>query len=55
VFSSQLDLQLFGTNLTNEEYRVSNSNVKGELAYTNSIWSEPRMYGLKATYRWGDE
>jgi iron complex outermembrane recepter protein len=55
VFSSRMDLQMFGTNLTDEEYRVSNSNVKGELAYTNSIWSEPRMYGLKATYRWGDE
>jgi iron complex outermembrane receptor protein len=55
VFSTRLDLILFGTNLTDEEYRVSNSNVKGELAYTNSIWSEPRMYGLKASYRWGDE
>jgi len=55
IFSSRLDLQMFGTNLTDEEYRVSNSNVKGELAYTNSIWSEPRMYGLKATYHWGDE
>lgn len=55
VFSTRLDLMVFGTNLTDEEYRVSNSNVKGELGFTNSIWSEPRMYGLKATYRWGDE
>jgi len=55
VFSSKLDLQLFGTNLTDEEYRVSNSNAWNELGFRNTIWSEPRMYGLKATYRWGDE
>lgn len=55
VFESRLDLQLFGTNLTDEEYRVSNSNAWNELAFRNTIWSEPRMYGLKATYRWGDE
>ena len=55
IFDTRLDLQLFGTNLTDEEYRVNNSNVWSELAYRNSIWSEPRMYGLKVTYRWGDQ
>jgi len=55
IFQSQLDLQLFGTNLTDEEYRISNSNVWNELGYRNTIWSEPRMYGLRATYRWGGE
>jgi len=55
VFNTKLDLQLFGTNLTDEEYRVSNSNAWNELGFRNTIWSEPRMYGLKATYRWGDE
>jgi len=55
VFESRFDLQLFGTNLTDEEYRISNSNVWNELGYKNSIWGEPRMYGLRATYRWGDE
>jgi len=55
IFESQLDLQLFGTNLTDEEYRISNSNVWNELGYKNSIWGEPRMYGLRATYRWGGE
>jgi iron complex outermembrane receptor protein len=55
VFETRLDLQLFGTNLTDEEYRVSNSNAWNELAFRNTIWSEPRMYGLRATYRWGDE
>jgi iron complex outermembrane receptor protein len=54
IFGTRLDLQLFGTNLTDEEYRISNSNVWNELGYKNSIWGEPRMYGLRATYRWGD-
>ena len=53
IFESRFDLQLFGTNLTDEEYRISNSNVWNELAFQNSIWGEPRMYGLRATYRWG--
>jgi iron complex outermembrane recepter protein len=55
IFETNVDVQLFGTNLTDEEYRISNSNSWGELAFQNSIWSEPRMYGLRATYRWGDE
>jgi iron complex outermembrane receptor protein len=55
IFESRFDLQLFGTNLTDEEYRISNSNVWNELGYKNSIWGEPRMYGMRVTYRWGDE
>ncbi len=54
VFKTRFDLQVFGTNLTNQTYRVSNSNTWNELGYQNTIWSEPRMYGVKATYRWGD-
>jgi len=55
IFESSFDVQLFGTNLTDEEYRVANSNVWNQFAFKNSMWSEPRMYGLRATYRWGDE
>lgn len=54
VFGSQLDLQLYATNLTDEEYRIANSNSWNELAFKNSIWSEPRMYGLRLSYRWGE-
>ena len=55
IFESRFDLQLFCTNLTDEEYRLSNSNSWNELAFKNSIWSEPRMYGARLSYRWGDE
>ena len=54
VFGSRFDVQLFGTNLTDEEYRISNSNVWNELGYRNSIWGEPRMYGLRLRYRFGE-
>jgi iron complex outermembrane receptor protein len=54
IYGSRFDLQLFGTNLTDEEYRISNSNVWNELGYKNAIWGEPRMYGARLSYRWGD-
>lgn len=55
IFESRFDVQLFGTNLTDKEYRVANSNVWTGLAFKNSMWSEPRMYGVRVGYRWGDE
>lgn len=54
IYGSRFDVQLFGTNLADEEYRISNSNVWNELGYKNAIWGEPRMYGLRLSYRWGD-
>jgi len=52
IFDSQFEAQLFATNLTDEEYRVANSNVWNQFAFRNSMWSEPRMYGLRVGYRW---
>ncbi len=54
IYGSQFDLQLWGSNLTDKEYRISNSNVWNELGYKNAIWGEPRMYGARLTYRWGE-
>jgi len=54
VFGTRFDVQLFGTNLTDEKYRISNSNVWNELGYRNTIWGEPRMYGVRLSYHWGD-
>lgn len=55
MFDSRFDTQLFVTNLTGEEYRVANSNVWTGLGFKNSMWSEPRMYGVRVGYHWGDE
>jgi iron complex outermembrane recepter protein len=54
IYGSRFDLQVFGTNLTDEDYRISNSNVWNELGYQNSIWGEPRIYGVRLSYRWGE-
>ena len=53
IFGSSLDVQLYGTNLTNEVYRISNSNSWNLLYFQSSIYSEPRMIGLQLGYRWG--
>jgi iron complex outermembrane receptor protein len=50
VFQSNFDVSIFGTNLTDEEYRVSNSNVFNLAYYRASIYGEPRMYGARLSY-----
>jgi iron complex outermembrane receptor protein len=53
VFGSAFDLLLWGTNLTNEQYRISNSSVWNLTFFRASIYSEPRMVGLQLGYRFG--
>ena len=53
VAGSGVDLTAFGTNLTNELYRTSNSNVFNSLLTRSTIYGEPRMYGLKARFAFG--
>lgn len=52
ILETAFEAQLYGTNLTDEEYRISNSNVWGVLGYRSSIYSEPRIIGLKVGYSW---
>lgn len=57
VAGSGFDVGLFVTNATNKLYRISNSNVfqsGGGLLYQTSLFGEPRMYGLKLRYRFGE-
>lgn len=54
IYTSNFDLQLFATNLEDKEYRIGNSNTWREVYARNSIWGEPRMYGLRLSYRWGE-
>jgi iron complex outermembrane receptor protein len=55
MFGTSIDARAFVTNLTNQTYRISNSNgVDASLGYSTSIYSEPRMYGLQIRYRFGD-
>jgi iron complex outermembrane recepter protein len=55
VMGSHIDARFFVTNLTNETYRISNSNGDDtSLGYSASIYSEPRMYGVSIRYRFGE-
>lgn len=57
VGGSNLDMGVFATNLTNKLYRISNTNVydQASLLYWSNMYGEPRMYGLRATIRFGGE
>ncbi len=55
VADSGLDLGLFVTNATNKLYRISNSNgyQAGGLLVNETLYGEPRMYGLRLRYTFG--
>ncbi|NGY05003.1 TonB-dependent receptor [Solimonas terrae] len=54
IMNSQFDLQLYGTNLANKEYRISNSNQWHLTYFDSAIYSEPRIVGANLSYRWGN-
>jgi len=53
IMNSRMNLQLYGTNLTGEDYRLANSNVWNFLYLRSSIYGEPRVFGLTLSYDWG--
>lgn len=54
IFRTHFSVAVFGTNLTNKLYRISNSN-QWSLTYIDSaIYSEPRIVGVSLDYRWGE-
>ena len=57
IAGSGFDLGVFGTNITNKTYRISNNDVyqSGSLLYWSTMYGEPRMYGMRLTYRFGGE
>jgi iron complex outermembrane receptor protein len=52
IYGSNFDLQLFGSNLTDRTYRISNSNVWTLFFYQSSIYGEPRTFGASLAYHW---
>ncbi|HET8881634.1 MAG TPA: TonB-dependent receptor, partial [Solimonas sp.] len=54
IMGSQFDLQVYGTNLADKEYRISNSNQWHLTYFASSIYSEPRIVGANLSYRWGN-
>jgi iron complex outermembrane receptor protein len=53
IYGALFDIQLYGTNLLNKQYRISNSSVWNTLYFQSSIWGEPRIIGLQMSYAWG--
>lgn len=52
ILGSAFSLQVFGTNLGNKLYRISNSNQWNLTYFQSSIYSEPRVIGLNLSYAW---
>ena len=54
VAGSDFDLQLFMTNATNKLYRNTNAALSS-LGFNSNIYGEPRMYGLRVRYNFGQD
>ncbi len=52
IAGSGVEAQLYGSNLTDEHYRISNSNQWTFTYMRSSIYAEPRIVGLQLGYRW---
>ncbi len=52
IYGSAFDLQLFGANLTDRTYRLSNSNEWNVFFFQSSIYGEPRTFGMSLGYHW---
>jgi len=50
ILGSGMSVQLFGTNLTDEVYRIGNSNQWNLSYFQASMYSEPRVVGLNLSY-----
>jgi iron complex outermembrane receptor protein len=57
VANSNFNLGVFVTNATNKLYRISNTDVfqQGGLLYWSTLYGEPRMYGLRLSYKFGND
>lgn len=54
VFGSKLDARLWGTNVTDKTYRsFAYTGYSGASGFVNSVYGEPRMYGLALRYSFG--
>lgn len=54
ALGQNLDVSVFGTNLTNKLYSISNSGVYNQVGTQSQIFGEPRMYGLRLRYNFGN-
>ncbi|MDD3798535.1 MAG: TonB-dependent receptor [Novosphingobium sp.] len=53
ALSSGLDVSLFGTNITNKTYAITNTGVFQSIGAQSMMFGEPRMYGIRLKYAFG--
>ncbi len=54
VAGSPVDVALFATNVTNEKYRVATAGGLTSVGAEFIVLGEPRMYGVRVKYRFGE-
>ena len=54
VLGTGLDVSVFGTNILNKKYILSNSGVYNAIGSQGQIFGEPRMYGIRLRYNFGN-
>lgn len=54
ALNSGLDVTVFGTNLTNKEYAITNTGTYQTIGAQTQMYGEPRMYGIRLKYAFGN-
>jgi len=55
VADSPIDLSIFGTNVTDEEYIVATGTGFGSFGIADGLYGPPRMYGMRIRYNFGNK
>lgn len=55
IMSSPVDLTAFATNVTNKHYYNYIPGLGGSVGAESAVLGEPRMYGVRLRYRFGDQ
>ncbi len=54
VLGAPVDISVFGSNITNKEYIISNTGTFQTQGGQTVTYGEPRMYGIRLKYRFGN-
>lgn len=54
ILGNPLDLTFFVNNAFDKEYYLSGADIYNNFGYVLAFWGEPRTYGVRLTYRWGE-
>ena len=54
VLGHPLDVSFFVNNALDKEYFLSGADIYNNFGYVLGFWGEPRTYGMRLSYRWGE-